>query len=51
MALAWVQLLDRDMFTLFPDVITVDCTADTKNESRPLLQWDGNILAVKSLYS
>ena len=41
MALAWVLPKERDMFTLFPEVITVDCTADTNNESRPLLTMGG----------
>ena len=41
MALAWVLPLERDMFTLFPEVITVDCTTDTNTESRPLLTMGG----------
>ena len=41
MSLAWVLPKERDMFTLFPEVITVDCTADTNNESRPLLTMGG----------
>ena len=41
MAIAWVQPLEKQLFMLYPEVITVDCTADINNESRPLLTMAG----------
>ena len=41
MAIAWVHPQDRELLIMFPEVITIDCTADTNNESRPLLTMGG----------
>ena len=37
MGIAWVIPKERELFHLFPEVITVDTTAATNNELRPLL--------------
>ena len=37
MSIAWVLLRERELFMLFPEVVTVHCTADTNYEARPLL--------------
>ena len=41
MSTAWVLPRERELFLMFPEVITVDCTADTNNEARPLLTMAG----------
>ena len=41
MGFAWVLPCERLLFEMFPEVLTVDCTSDTNNESRPLLTMNG----------
>ena len=41
MGFAWVLPCERRLFEMFPEVLTVDCTSDTNNESRPLLTMNG----------
>ena len=41
MPITWVLPRERELFILFPEVITVDCTADTNNEAGPLLIMAG----------
>ena len=41
MAVVWVIPCERKLFEMFPEVIKVDCTNDTNNESRPLLTMTG----------
>ena len=37
----WVLPCERRLFEMFPEVLTIDCTADTNNEGRPLLTMNG----------
>ena len=41
MGAAWVLRCECRLFEMFPEVLTVDCTSDTNNESRPLLTMNG----------
>ena len=41
MTIAWVIPCERLLFEMFPEVIAVDTTNDTNNESRPLLTMTG----------
>ena len=41
MAIAWVHHQGSELFTMFSEVITVDCTSETNNESRVNLKLGG----------
>ena len=41
MSIAWVLPRERELFMLFPEVITVDYIADINKEARPVLAIAG----------
>ena len=41
MSIAWVLPRERELFMLFPEIITVDYIADINKEARPVLAIAG----------
>ena len=49
MSLAWVLPRERELFMLFPEIITVDYIADINKEARPVLAIAGKLYLGKMI--